>query len=125
MICIGTVEVHQPRVCDQRPPCECEKFTLSILPPYLRKTKSMEELLPWLYLKGISTGNFGEALLGKNVKGLSASTITRLSPHGRRSARVGPSDPLPTSTTCTHGPTASTSTSVRETRATIVNVSWF
>ena len=41
---------------------EREKFASSILPPYLRKTKSVEELLPWLYLKGISTGGFGEAL---------------------------------------------------------------
>jgi transposase-like protein len=48
---------------------------------YLKRTKSIEELLPWLYLKGISTGDFGEALsalLGKNAPGLSASTISRL-----------------------------------------------
>ena len=38
------------------------RFTSKILPPYLRKTKSLEELIPWLYLKGISTGNFREAL---------------------------------------------------------------
>ena len=60
---------------------EREKFASSILPPYLRKTKSVEELLPWLYLKGISTGGFGDALqalLGENAKGLSATTITRL-----------------------------------------------
>ena len=66
---------------DRRPAHEREKFTSSILPPYLRKTKSVEELLPWLYLKGISTGDFGEALqalLGENAKGLSATTITRL-----------------------------------------------
>jgi putative transposase len=78
---IGAVEVQQPRVRDRRPAQKREKFTSSILPAYLRKTKSMEELLPWLYLKGISTGDFGEALqalLGKNVKGLSATTITRL-----------------------------------------------
>ena len=78
---IGSVEVHQPRVRDRRSVEAREKFTSSILPPYLRKTKSMEELLPWLYLKGISTGDFGEALaalLGENAKGLSATTITRL-----------------------------------------------
>jgi len=78
---IGSVEVEQPRVRDRRPPGDREKFTSNILPPYLRKTKSMEELLPWLYLKGISTGGFGEALqalLGENAKGLSATTITRL-----------------------------------------------
>jgi len=53
----------------------------SILPRYLRKAKSVEELLPWLYLKGVSTGDFTEALaalLGPNAKGLSAKTVTRL-----------------------------------------------
>ena len=52
-----------------------------ILPPYLRKTKSVEELIPWLYLKGISTGDFSEALaalLGPEAPGLSATTVTRL-----------------------------------------------
>jgi transposase-like protein len=78
---IGSVEIHQPRVRDRRSAGAREKFTSSILPPYLRKTKSMEELLPWLYLKGISTGQFAEALqalLGENAKGLSATTVTRL-----------------------------------------------
>jgi transposase-like protein len=57
------------------------KFTSTILPPYLRRAKSIEELLPWLYLKGISTGDFSKALaalLGPDAPGLSASTITRL-----------------------------------------------
>jgi len=52
-----------------------------ILPPYLRRAKSIEELLPWLYLKGISTGDFSEALaalLGPDAPGLSAGTIIRL-----------------------------------------------
>ncbi len=56
-------------------------FSSAILPPYLRRTRSIEELLPWLYLKGISTGDFGEALaalLGPEAPGLSASTIARL-----------------------------------------------
>ena len=78
---IGQVEIEQPRVHDRRPPAEAEKFTSKILPPYLRKTKSLEELIPWLSLKGISTGDFGEALeaiLGRDAPGLSASTITRL-----------------------------------------------
>ncbi len=51
------------------------------MPPYLRRTKSLEELIPWLYLKGVSTGNFQEALaalLGAQAKGLSAGTISRL-----------------------------------------------
>ena len=57
------------------------RFTSRILPPYLRRAKSIEELLPWLYLKGISTGDFCEALaalLGPEAPGLSASTIARL-----------------------------------------------
>ena len=57
------------------------RFTSSILPPYLRRTKSIEELIPWLYLKGISTGDFSEALaalLGPDAPGLSATTVSRL-----------------------------------------------
>ncbi len=78
---VGPVKVKQPRVRDRRPPGEAEPFTSKILPPYLRKTKSIEELIPWLYLKGISTGDFGEALkalLGPDAPGLSATTVTRL-----------------------------------------------
>ena len=81
MMGIGKVRVKQPRVRDKRPPEQREFFTSAVLPKYLRKTKSMEELIPWLYLKGISTNDFPEALqalLGTDAKGLSASTITRL-----------------------------------------------
>jgi len=56
------------------------RFSSSILPPYLRRSKSINELLPWLYLKGISTGDFSEALqslLGPDVKGLSPNVIVR------------------------------------------------
>lgn len=84
---LGSVAVKQPRVQDRRPPQEREKFTSAILPPYLRKTKSVEELLPWLYLKGVSTGDFSEALaalLGPDAKGLSATTITRLKAIGEK-----------------------------------------
>jgi len=78
---IGPIEVTMPRVHDRRPPDQAERFTSSILPPYLRKARSIEQLLPWLYLKGISTGDFNEALaalLGPDCPGLSASTIVRL-----------------------------------------------
>jgi putative transposase len=78
---VGAVEIKQPRVSDRRPVEEREKFTSAILPPYLRKTKSIEELIPWLYLKGVSTGDFTEALaalLGADAPGLSAATVTRL-----------------------------------------------
>lgn len=75
---IGDVTVKAPRVRDRQGEI---KFSSSILPPYLRRTKSIEELLPWLYLKGLSTGDFSSALtalLGQDAAGLSASTISRL-----------------------------------------------
>jgi putative transposase len=78
---VGAIEVDQPRVLDRRPKDEADFFSSKILPPYLRKTKSLEELIPWLYLKGVSTGDFSEALaalVGPSAAGLSASTIVRL-----------------------------------------------
>lgn len=78
---IGDIPVKAPRVADRRKSGPKVKFTSAILPPYLKRTKSIEELLPWLYLKGVSTGDFSEALsalLGKDAPGLSASTISRL-----------------------------------------------
>ena len=77
---VGSVEVKVPRVDDRLLKDE-PRFISQLVPPYLRKTKNMEELLPALYLKGISTGDFTEALeniLGKNAVGLSAQTICRL-----------------------------------------------
>ena len=79
---IGPVAVRQPRVRDREASGgERIRFSPSILPPYARRTKSLEVLIPILYLKGISTGDFEEALgalLGKDAGGLSASTIGRL-----------------------------------------------
>ena len=78
---VGPVPVKVPRVRDRAPGTDKITFTPSILPRYLRKTRSVEEVLPWLYLKGVSTGDFTEALealLGPNARGLSAKTITRL-----------------------------------------------
>jgi transposase-like protein len=80
---IGQVQVKAPRIRDRQPdPIKGRiRFTSAILPPYLRKTKSIEILLPWLYLKGVSTGDFTDALaalLGKDAPGLSAATISRL-----------------------------------------------
>lgn len=75
---IGSVSVRVPKVRDKRG--QGAKFNSRLLPPYLRKTKSIEEMLPWLYLKGISTGDFQEALqalLGKEASGLSPATISR------------------------------------------------
>ncbi|HID03717.1 MAG TPA: IS256 family transposase [Desulfobacterales bacterium] len=80
---IGQVLVRAPRIRDRRPDSQDGRirFTSAILPPYLRRTRSIETLLPWLYLKGVSTGDFSEALaalLGKDAPGLSATTISRL-----------------------------------------------
>ena len=80
---IGAVEVRGARVRDRGATAGQEpiRFASRILPPYLRRTRSLEELLPWLYLKGISTGDFSEALaalLGPEAPGLSPSTISRL-----------------------------------------------
>ncbi len=80
---IGQVQVKAPRIRDRQPdPYRGRiRFSSAILPPYLRKAKSIETLLPWLYLKGVSTGDFTDALaalLGKDAPGLSAATISRL-----------------------------------------------
>jgi len=81
---IGPVAVRQPRVRDREAGAEDPariRFSPAILPPYARRSKSLEMLIPILYLKGISTGDFEAALaalLGKDAPGLSASTIARL-----------------------------------------------
>jgi putative transposase len=79
---IGPIEVRRPRVRDRgdggSPPI---RFGSAVLPAYLRRTRNIEELLPWLYLKGVSTGQFEEALtalLGPEAPGLSAATVRRL-----------------------------------------------
>jgi transposase-like protein len=75
---IGKVPVRAPRVRDRVGEL---KFSSSILPPYLRRTRSLDELLPWLYLKGLSSSDFSgalTALLGAAAPGLSAATICRL-----------------------------------------------
>jgi transposase-like protein len=78
----GPIEVQQPRVNDKRVDEQGSRFHFSskILPPYLRKTKAIEELVPWLYLKGISTSDFPEALacLGHDGSGLSATNVVRM-----------------------------------------------
>ena len=79
----GQLEIRQPRVRDRRGVSDesSVQFRSSILPPYLRRSKNIDELIHWLYLRGISTGDFQEALqalLGPAAKGLSATTINRL-----------------------------------------------
>jgi transposase-like protein len=79
---IGPIAVRCPRVRDRvGEGSERIRFSSAILPPYARRSKSLEVLIPVLYLKGVSTGDFEEALLallGKDAGGLSASTIGRL-----------------------------------------------
>jgi transposase-like protein len=80
---VGVIKVSQPRVNDRRFDENGERFrfTSKILPPYLRRTKSIDELIPWLYLKGISTGDFSDCLrhlVGTESAGLSPTTVVRL-----------------------------------------------
>lgn len=76
---IGDVIIKVPKVRDRSG--SGIHFQSHLLPPYLRHTKSIEELIPWLYLKGLSTGDYSEALgslLGEHAKGLSPNTVSRL-----------------------------------------------
>ncbi|WP_436715893.1 IS256 family transposase [Roseiconus lacunae] len=78
----GAIPVSQGRLRDNHPdPEKRVTFTPSVLPAYLRKTKAIEELIPWLYLKGVSTGDFVKALqslFGERAAGFSASVVVRL-----------------------------------------------
>jgi len=80
---IGPIEVRRPKIRDRGAGDAAPiRFTSAVLPAYLRRTRNIEELLPWLYLKGVSAGRFGEALtalLGADAPGLSAATVRRLS----------------------------------------------
>ena len=74
----GPVKVKQPRIRDRR---DGKGFSSQILPPYMRRTPTIDALVPALYLRGISTGQMGEALeaiLGPQAAGLSATNVTRL-----------------------------------------------
>ncbi len=76
---LGAIEVKVPEVRDRSE--SGIKFNSSLVPPYLKRTRNIEEFLPWLYLRGISTGDFSETLkhlLGPAAPGLSAATISRL-----------------------------------------------
>src|SRR4051794_33838865 len=79
---IGPLAVSRPRVRDRGGDGPGPvRFTSAVLPPYLRGARNVEELLPWLYLKGVSTGRFAEALaalLGPDAPGLSAAAVRRL-----------------------------------------------
>ena len=110
---VGPVAVRAPRVRDRGAdePGSKIRFTSAILPPYLRRTKSIEELLPWLYLKGISTGDFSEAL---------AALLGPEAP-GKGSWSIGNGAISRPGATSTSGPTVSTS---RHDSITTSNASW-
>jgi transposase-like protein len=85
---LGDIDIQVPKIRDKSK--QGIKFNSLLIPPYLKRTESIEELLPVLYLKGISTGDFSEALkslLGANAKGLSAGTISRLKQQWRTQQR--------------------------------------
>lgn len=78
---LGEIEVNRPRVLDRRDEGAREHFQSKILPPYLRRTKEIDELIPWLYLRGVSTNDFSEslsALTGQDIGGVSEATVCRL-----------------------------------------------
>jgi putative transposase len=110
---IGPVAVRQPRVRDREAAGgERIRFSPTILPPYARRTKSLEVLIPILYLKGISTGDFEEAfaaLLGQEAGGLSASTIARLKEAWSTNIPAGSIATCPPNGMSMSGPMASTS----------------
>lgn len=78
----GPLRVRQPRVRDKSAsPDSRVHFAPEVLPPYLKRTEAIEELIPWLYLKGVSTGDFSDALqalVGEQARGLSANVVVRL-----------------------------------------------
>ena len=81
---IGPIPIRQPRVDDRKQP---QRFSSMILPKYLRRMPSVNNLIPFLYLKGISTNDFSQALtaiLGEGVKGLSPTNIVRLKKYWER-----------------------------------------
>ena len=109
---IGPVAVRCPRVRDRvGEGSERIRFSSAILPPYARRSKSLEVLIPILYLKGVSTGDFEEALvalLGKDAGGLSAATVGRLKEAwSEEHVRAGASVISQPSATYTSGSTAS------------------
>lgn len=94
----GSLKIRAPRVHDKR---AGQKFSSQILPPYMRKTPRLEEAVPVLYLRGLSTGDFQEALsalLGEEaIAGFSATTVTRLLAIWQEEYKAWRKQPLDTS----------------------------
>lgn len=92
---LGPVTVKVPKV--RAKTGEPVTFRSALVPPYVRKTRSLEAALPWLYLKGISSGEMNDALavlVGPEAKGLSASTVTRLKRRWAEEYRTWREQPL-------------------------------
>ena len=110
---IGPIAVQRPRVRDRSTDKEARiRFTSAVLPAYLRRTRNVEELLPWLYLEGISTGQFEETLtvpLGPDAPGRSATRSAAWWPPGRTSTSAGRAAICRRSAMSRSGRTASTS----------------
>jgi hypothetical protein len=118
----GAVEVTAPRVNDKRVDevtSERRRFGSVILPAWCRKSPKVNEVLPLLYLHGLSSQDFVPALEGflGTGSGLSAPTITRLTVQWQDEARVFADRDLSTVDSCMCGPTGSTSTSVSTRRS--------
>ena len=110
---VGEIAVQQPRVHDRRTPDEREHFSSKLLPPYLRKTKSIEELVPYLYLKGISTGDFqkrSRRSWDRTVPAFQRRRSCGSRASGKTNTTCGRHARWPTRNTPTFGPTASTPT---------------
>ena len=112
----GTMEVRAPRVNDRRVngAGERERFSSQILPPYMRRSPKVAEVLPILYLQGLSTGDFREALpvlLGEDASGLSPTTITRLTAEWQKEYEEFRKEDLSDRDYVTSGPTGFTSIS--------------
>ncbi len=108
---VGKIPIRQPRVLDRR---LGQQFTSAILPKYMRRAPSIDALIPALYLKGVSTSSFPEALsaiLGENAPGLSPGNIVRLNRSGMKSIRGGNIGIFQTNTMCISGQMGSISTS--------------
>jgi putative transposase len=124
---IGPVAIRQPRMRDRETAADDPdriRFSPSIVPPYMRRSKSIETLLPILYLKGLSTGDFSEALaalLGKDAAGLSASAVGRLKDGWLDEYAAWQSAIFRPSATSTSGPMASISKHASRTRS---SASW-
>lgn len=110
---VGTIEVRAPRVNDRRLDEDGgrQRFTSEILPPYMRRSPNVAEVLPILYLRGLSTGDFRpalEGLLGKDAAGLSATNIVRLTVEWDEEYQLFRKGTLAEKDTSTFGMTGST-----------------